>query len=106
MPRPTKITSSPPEAVQEALAQLGQNIRTARLRRKLSQEELARRLGVSRFLVANDENGKLTTGIGAYFGALWALDLLADVSEVADPDRDNVGKSLECARSLKTNDNQ
>ena len=46
MPRPTKISISPPAAVAETLERLGRNIRTARLRRKLPQADLARRMGV------------------------------------------------------------
>ena len=102
MPRPSKIAESPPAAVHEALERLGRNIRTARLRRKLPQQELARRMGVSRFVVADIEKGKPTTGMAAYLGTLWALGLLADMRNVADPDRDEEGKTLERARSPKT----
>ncbi len=99
MPRPTKISESPPAAVEEALARMGRNLRTARLRRKLRQEELAERIGVSRFVIADVERGKPTTGIAVYLGALWALGLLDQMREVADPDRDEEGKTLERARS-------
>lgn len=102
MPRPTKIADSPPAAVQGTLERLGHNIRTARLRRKLPQEELAQRIGVSRFVVADIEKGKATTGIAAYIGALWAMGLLAQMRTVADPERDEEGKALERARSPKT----
>ena len=98
MPRPTKIGGSPPAAVEESLGRLGRNIRTARLRRKLSQVGLAERMGVSRFVVADIERGKPTTGVAAYLGALWVLGLLGHVREVADPDRDDEGKILERAR--------
>lgn len=98
MPRPTKIASSPPAGVEEALERLGRNVRTARLRRKLSQTELAQRMGVSRFVVADIERGKPTTGVAAYLGALWALGLLVHMRAVADPDRDEEGKTLERAR--------
>ena len=99
MPRPTKLAGSPPAAVEEALERLGRNIRTARLRRMLRQTELAERMGVSRFVVADVERGKPTTGVAGYVGALWVLGLLGDLSKVADPDRDEEGKALERARS-------
>lgn len=99
MPRPTKFADSPPAAVAEALERLGRNIRTARLRRRLPQAELARRMGVSRFVVADVERGKPTTGVAVYLGALWVLGLLGQMREVADPDRDEEGKTLEHARS-------
>ena len=47
MPRVSKISKSPPAAVEDVLKRLGCNIRIARLRRKLSREELAERIGLS-----------------------------------------------------------
>ena len=88
-----------PAAVEEALARLGRNIRTARLRRRLPQNELAQRMGVSRFVVADIERGKPTSGVAVYLGALWVLGLLGQMREVADPDRDEEGETLERARS-------
>ncbi len=102
MPRASKIAKSPPAVVADMLTRLGKNIRTARLRRKLTIEELAERIGVSRYVVADLEKGKPTTGIVAYFGALWAMGLLDQMGDVADPDRDEEGKVLESARSPKT----
>ena len=102
MTRISKIAESPPAAVENILTRLGRNIRTARLRRKLSKEKLAERIGISRYVVADIERGKPTTAVAAYVGALWALGLLGDLREVADPDRDEEGKTLERARSPKT----
>jgi transcriptional regulator with XRE-family HTH domain len=102
MPRVSKISNSPPAAVEDILNRLGRNIRTARLRRKLSMEELAERIGISRYVLSDIEKGKPTTAIAAYLGALWVLGLLRDMREVADPDRDEEGKILERARSPKT----
>ena len=56
-------------------------------------------MGVSRLVVADVERGKPTTGVAAYVGALWVLGLLAQMHDVADPDRDEEGKTLERARS-------
>jgi transcriptional regulator with XRE-family HTH domain len=102
MARISKISEAPPAAVEEALIRLGRNIRTARLRRKLTREELAERIGVSRKVLAQIEEGKPTTAIAAYMGALWALGLLDAMRDVANPDRDEEGKTLERARSPKT----
>lgn len=100
--RISKIAESPPYAVEQALARLGRNIRTARLRRRLSREELAEKIGISRYLMADIEKGKPTTAIAAYLGALWALGLLDGMEAVADPDADLEGKTLEAARSPTT----
>lgn len=101
MTNTSKITESPPAAVGEALKRLGRNIRTARLRRKLRIEDVAARIGASRFTVSDLEKGKPGTSAAAYFGALWALGLLGQASELADPDRDDEGKVLESARQPK-----
>ncbi len=102
MPRVSKISKSPPAAVEDVLKRLGRNIRIARLRRKLSREALAERIGLSRYVLADIEKGKPTTAIAAYLGALWVLGLIRDMQEVADPDRDEEGKILERGRSPKT----
>lgn len=101
MPRSSKMANAPPAAVRETLERLGENLRIARLRRRLTQEDLARRIGVSRFVVADVEKGKPTTGIAAYLGALWVLGLLDRMREVADPERDEEGLILERARGPK-----
>ncbi|MDY6990796.1 MAG: helix-turn-helix domain-containing protein [Thermodesulfobacteriota bacterium] len=102
MPRVSKISKSPPAAVENILNRLGRNIRTARLRRRLSRQDLAERIGISRYVLADIEKGKPTTAMAAYLGALWVLGLLPDMRLVADPDRDEEGKILERARSPKT----
>lgn len=102
MTRISKISEAPPAAVEEALIRLGRNIRTARLRRKLTREDLAGRIGISRQVLAQIEKGKPTTAVAAYLGALWALGLLNQLRDVADPDRDEEGKTLERVRSPKT----
>ncbi len=102
MTRISKISKAPPAAVEEALIRLGRNIRTARLRRRLTGEELSRRIGISRQVLAQIEKGKPTTAVAPYLGALWALGLLNPLRDVADPDRDEEGKILERARSPKS----
>ncbi len=99
MPNKNRITRTPPGAVEDAIRRLGRNIRTARLRRRLRIEDVANRIGASRFTVADVEKGKPGASMAAYAGALWALGLLEGMSEVADPDRDEEGKTLESAGS-------
>lgn len=102
MTKASKISKSPPAAVANALTTLGKNIRTARLRRKLRIEDLAERIGVSRYVVSDIEKGKPSTSVAAYMGALWVLGLIDQMREVAHPDNDGEGKILERARSPKT----
>jgi DNA-binding XRE family transcriptional regulator len=90
--------SAPPAALEQALQRLGRNIRTARLRRRWRLVDVAERMGVTRYTVADVERGKPGTSIAAYLGALWVLGLLDQLEVVADPDRDGEGKALEAAR--------
>ena len=61
MPRVSKIALSPPYPVEKALSRLANNIRTARLRRNLTIEELAERVGTSRQAMGEIEKGKPTS---------------------------------------------
>ena len=98
MPNHSSITQAPPAAVDDTLKRLGRNLRTARLRRQLRLQDVANRLGVSRFTVSDLEKGKPGVSAAAYFGALWALGLLSHADSLADPDLDVEGKILEGAR--------
>lgn len=102
MSKRSKISQAPPAAVEHSLLQLGRNIHIARLRRKLRLEDLAERVGISRYVMSDIEKGKPTTAIAAYFGAIWALGLSEDLFSIADPERDLEGKALESARAPKT----
>ena len=90
--------STPPSGPGAGPAAAGAQYRTARLRRRWRLEDVAERMGVSRFTVADVERGKPGTSIAAYLGSLWVLGLLDQLEAVADPDRDGEGKALEAAR--------
>jgi transcriptional regulator with XRE-family HTH domain len=94
MPPRSLLTEAPPFAVQDALKNLGNKLRTARLRRNISLVELANKLGVNRHVLADAENGKLGTSAGIYVGMLWALNLLPTLDGVADPKSDEEGLAL------------
>lgn len=59
---------------QAILQQMGEQIRTARLRRRLSVELVAQRAGVSRATVWNVEKGNPSVAIGIYAAVLHALN--------------------------------
>jgi transcriptional regulator with XRE-family HTH domain len=94
MPPRSSFTEAPPFAVEDAVRKLGANIRTARLRRNLTMADVAAKLGVSRRVIAEVENGKVTTAIGTYVGMLWAMDLMNSLDQVADPKADEEGLAL------------
>lgn len=102
MPNVSLISKDPPAAVEDILRKLGSNIHIARIRRGLRLEDLAERIGISRYLMSDIEKGKPTAAIASYVGALWALGLTDDITKIADPERDAEGKALENARAPKT----
>lgn len=92
------LSETPPYAVEQALKRVGANLRTARLRRNLTIEEVAEKIGTGPRAVSSAEKGNLSTGIAVYAALLWAYDLLEPLSALADPARDEEGLSLELSR--------
>lgn len=83
-----------PFPVEESLHRLGASLKTARLRRNISLEAVAEKIGTNRRVIADAEKGKPTTGIATYAALLWAYGLLPQLDEVAAPDRDREGQTL------------
>ncbi|QZT36679.1 helix-turn-helix domain-containing protein [Halosquirtibacter xylanolyticus] len=68
------------------LIELGENIKLARLRRKLSTEQVSERANISRPTLLEIEKGNPNTSIGLYFQVLIVLGLDQDLLEVAKDD--------------------
>jgi len=68
------------------LAGLGENIKLARLRRKLSAEQIAERANISRPTLLSIEKGSPTVSIGSYVDVLFVLGLSEDFLNVAKDD--------------------
>ena len=92
------LTTAPPYAVEQALKRLGANLRTARLRRKLTIEHVAERIGTGPRPVSDAERGKPSTSAAVYIALLWAYDLLEQMSDVAGPATDAEGLALSLSR--------
>jgi transcriptional regulator with XRE-family HTH domain len=90
-----------PEEASEWVAQLGQRIRIARLRRGWSVAELASKAGINRNTLTALEMGRPGTAIGVCITVLWALGLDKSLEAIADPDADLHGKALEASRRPK-----
>ena len=90
-----KLLSAPPYPVEQALKKLGGNLRTARLRRKMTIENVAERIGTGPRAIMDAEKGKPSTGIAVYTALLWLYGLLAPVGDLADPTKDKEGLTLE-----------
>ena len=79
---------------QKRLSQMGEQIKYARLRRKLSVELVAERAGISRTTLWNIEKGSSSVAIGAYAAVLHALnDMDKDFLLIAKDDE--LGRKLQ-----------
>jgi len=90
-----KKTSVIPMPVNKALKTLGQNIKEARIKRRLTLELVAERAGISYLSLLNVEKGSATVSMGIYAKVLFVIGLVEDLYNVANPDKDEVGKILE-----------
>jgi len=75
---------------------LGENIRLARLRRKLSAEQVSERAGIGRNTLWKIEKGAPEVAIGSYLQVLFILGLEKDLSLVAS--NDTLGRKLQDAQ--------
>jgi transcriptional regulator with XRE-family HTH domain len=78
---------------------LGENIKLARLRRKLSAEQVAERANISRSTLWSIEKGSPNVSMGKYVQVLTVLGLEKDILAVASDDI--LGRKLQDA-DLKT----
>lgn len=81
--------------IQAILAELGENIRLARLRRKLSTIQVAERAGMGRTTLVKIEQGHPGVGIGQYLNVLKVLGLEKDFLLLAKDDE--LGRKLQDA---------
>jgi transcriptional regulator with XRE-family HTH domain len=87
LPRLTKI-----------LEELGENIKLARLRRKLSAGQVAERAGISRSTLWQIEKGQPNVSMGYYAQVLFVLGLEKNLSIMAADDA--LGRKLQDAEIL------
>ena len=96
-----KLLEAPPYAVEQALKKVGRNLRLARLRRRQTIEEAAKRIGTGSRAIRDAESGKASTGVAVYAALLWAYDLLSPLEKLADPLGDKEGLALASAKEGK-----
>lgn len=84
-----------PIQVRRGLRKLGEDVRLARLRRRLPMELLAERAQISTSTLHRVERGAPGVSLGIYATVLWALGLGDRIGELADGASDTVGRGLE-----------
>ena len=77
------------------LKEMGENIKLARLRRKLNTAQVAERANISRVTLWNIEKGSPAVALGAYCQVLFVLGLEKDLLKVAADDK--LGRKLQDA---------
>lgn len=78
---------------QQILVQLGENIKLARKRRRLTTIQVAERAGIDRTTLYQVEKGSPSVSIGAYFNVLRVLGLQDDFMKLAADD--DFGRKLQ-----------
>ncbi len=83
---------------QRILDQLGEDIKLARLRRKLNTEQVAERAGISRSTLWQIEKGMPSVAIGSYLQVLFVFGLEKNFLNIANDDI--LGRKLQDAEIL------
>ena len=82
----------------QILNELGENIRLARLRRRLSTTQVSERANITRPTLLSIEKGSESVSLGLYFQVLMVLGLEKDLLCVAKDDK--LGRKLQDARLI------
>lgn len=90
-----------PIPVRRALRKLGQDIRDARLRRRIPTAIMAERASISRTTLNKVEKGDPGVALGNYASVLFVLGLAERLSDLADVRTDTLGLELEEERLPK-----
>lgn len=88
-----------PRALDQAMKQMGEQIKLARKRRHLSMQDIAERATVNRLTISKVEHGDPTVSMGIYARVLYALNLEKDITLLAADDA--LGRQLQDAELLK-----
>ncbi len=90
-----------PLPVKRALAKIGQDIRSARLRRRITTTTMAERAFITRMTLRKVEHGNPRVALGIYATVMFVLGLAPRLADLADTRTDEVGLQLEEERLPK-----
>ena len=85
-------------SVRKVLKQMGENIKLARLRRKLSVIQVCERADIARVTLWQIEKGSPSVSMGLYCQVLFILGLEKDIAEIAKDDI--LGRKLQDAELI------
>lgn len=98
MPLQTTKPSDYPQAVVQQIALLAQNIVIARKRRKETQAQWAKRLGVSQPTMARIERGDPSVAMASYVMCMWLINPSATLADLIAPQQDHAALEREILR--------
>lgn len=84
--------------LESILSELGENIKLARLRRKLSAKQVSERAGITRTTLRNIEKGSPNASMAGYIQVLFVLGLEKDLIAVANDDQ--LGRKLQDTKMI------
>jgi transcriptional regulator with XRE-family HTH domain len=84
-----------PLPVETALRKLGQDISSARRRRRITKALMAERAGIAGNTLSRIEKGDPSASMAAYASVLFVLGLTENLRNLADASRDLTGLMLE-----------
>ena len=82
-------------SINRAIARIGDDVRTARIRRRLSQKDLSMNMGVSIGTVQRIEAGDPGVSLGNIAMAFLALNCLTKLENVLTPSDDEIGTTMD-----------
>jgi hypothetical protein len=98
MAKSSLVADALPGPVGNALAALGENIRLARIRRRLRMADLAGKVMVSVPTLRRVERGDPGVAIGVYLTALWSLGLGSELRRIAAPESDQSALTMDLSQ--------
>jgi transcriptional regulator with XRE-family HTH domain len=101
MPKTPKALLTIPPAAVTALRALGANLSVARKRRRESQREWSKRLGISVPTLIRMERGDPGVAAGIYVTALWLIGTIGGLADLAAPVADRGALENEVRRAIQ-----
>ncbi|HKU24898.1 MAG TPA: hypothetical protein VJQ54_05460 [Candidatus Sulfotelmatobacter sp.] len=89
------MRATTPLPVRRALKKLGQDLRDARLRRRIPVAIAAERASINRMTLSKIEKGDPSVAMGSYATVLFVMGMAERIGDIADVRNDSVGLQLE-----------
>ncbi len=96
-----KMKRKPSISVRSALKKLGEDLKKARLKRRVKMSVIADRAGISRETLAKIQKGNPGVSMGAYAAVIFAIGLGTEWMNLADIEKDTMGRFLDEERIPK-----